>query len=114
MFLFATAALLHTDIITCHSGLVVSEAAVCGEARELEMQTERYIQDLEQALTETENSTAYSFNLTPSPPDHSPAVTLAYDKVQKDISVSRTTVISLVVSQCGTQITARADARACR
>lgn len=109
VFLFAAATLLNTNIIKYHSGLVVSEAAVCGEAEELEMQTERYIQDLQQALTETENSTAYSFNLTPSPPDRSSTVTLAYDKVQKDICVSRTAVISLVVSQCGTQITAGAD-----
>ncbi|KAI3361875.1 hypothetical protein L3Q82_002209 [Scortum barcoo] len=34
----------------------VSEAAVCGEAEELEMQTDRYIQDLQQALTQTETS----------------------------------------------------------
>ncbi|XP_073333485.1 DNA repair protein XRCC4 [Pagrus major] len=64
----------------------VSEAAVRGEAEELEMQTEKYIQDLQQALTETENSITYSFSLTPSPPDHSSTVTLAYEKVQKDIS----------------------------
>ncbi|XP_044030323.1 DNA repair protein XRCC4 [Siniperca chuatsi] len=64
----------------------VSEAAVCGEAEELEMETERYIRDLQQALTEAENSTTYSFTLTPSPPDHSSTVTLAYEKVQKDIS----------------------------
>lgn len=73
----------------------MSEAAVCDEAEELEMQTERYIQDLQQALTETENSTTYSFALTPSPPDRCSAVTLAYEKVQKDISVSYTTVINL-------------------
>lgn len=73
----------------------MSEAAVCGEAEELEMQTERYVQDLQQALTQTENPTTYSFSLTPSPPDHSSTVTLAYEKVQKDISVSKTTVISL-------------------
>uniref|UniRef100_A0A3Q4B7R1 Uncharacterized protein n=1 Tax=Mola mola TaxID=94237 RepID=A0A3Q4B7R1_MOLML len=62
----------------------VSAAAVCSEAAELEMQTERYIQDLQQALTE--NSTTYSFNLKPSPPAHGSNVTLAYEKVQKDIS----------------------------
>lgn len=50
------------------------------------MQTERYIQDLQQALTETQSSVTYSFTLTPSPPDHSSTVTLAYEKVQKDIS----------------------------
>uniref|UniRef100_H3D7S8 X-ray repair complementing defective repair in Chinese hamster cells 4 n=1 Tax=Tetraodon nigroviridis TaxID=99883 RepID=H3D7S8_TETNG len=64
----------------------VSEAAVCGEAEELEMPTERYIQDLQQVLTGAENSTNYSFSLTPSPPDSSSAVTLAYEKVQRDIS----------------------------
>ncbi|XP_031143788.1 DNA repair protein XRCC4 isoform X2 [Sander lucioperca] len=64
----------------------VSEAAVCQEAEELEMQPERYIQDLEQALTETESSGTYSFTLTPSPPDRRSALTLAYEKVQKDIS----------------------------
>ncbi|XP_027137538.1 DNA repair protein XRCC4 [Larimichthys crocea] len=64
----------------------VSAAAVCAEAEELEMQTERYVQDLQQALTDTESSVTYSFSLTPSPPDHSSTVTLAYEKVQKDIS----------------------------
>lgn len=67
---------------------IVSEAAVCGEAEELEMPTERFIQDLQQALTGAENSTNYSFSLTPSPPDSSSAVMLAYEKVQRDISVS--------------------------
>lgn len=75
----------------CHL-CTVSESAVCEEAEELEMQTERYIQDLQQALTETQSSVTYSFTLTPSPPNHSSTVTLAYEKVQKDISVS---VISL-------------------
>ncbi|XP_070781069.1 DNA repair protein XRCC4-like [Enoplosus armatus] len=64
----------------------VSEAAVCGEAEELELETVRYVQDLQQALTETGNCSTYSFTLTPSPPDHSSTVTLAYEKVQKDIS----------------------------
>ena len=64
---------------------------MCGEAEELEMQAERYVRDLRQALTGTENSAAYSFTLTPSPPNHGSAVTLAYEKVQKDISVSTNT-----------------------
>ncbi|XP_018550210.1 DNA repair protein XRCC4 isoform X2 [Lates calcarifer] len=64
----------------------VSEAVVCAEAEELEMQTERYVQNLQQALTGTESSVSYSFTLTPSPPNHSSTVTLAYEKVQKDIS----------------------------
>lgn len=64
----------------------VSEAAVCAEAEELEMPMERYVQDLQQALTEPESSITYSFSLTPSPPDRGSTVTLAYEKVQKDIS----------------------------
>ncbi|XP_039635167.1 DNA repair protein XRCC4 isoform X1 [Perca fluviatilis] len=64
----------------------VSEAAVRQEAEELEMQPERYILDLEQALTETQSSVTHSFTLTPSPPDRRAALTLAYEKVQKDIS----------------------------
>lgn len=76
---------------------IVSEAAVCREAEELEMQPERYIQDLQQALTGTEKSTNYSFVLTPSPPNSSSAVTLAYEKVQRDISVSVPAVINLCV-----------------
>lgn len=76
---------------------IVSEAAVCGEAEELEMPTERYIQDLQQALTgAAKNSTNYSFSLTPSPPDSSSAVTLAYEKVQRDISVSISTAITRI------------------
>ncbi|XP_034048278.1 DNA repair protein XRCC4 isoform X2 [Thalassophryne amazonica] len=64
----------------------VSEAAVSAEAEELEMEKEKYIQDLQQVLTGTEASTSYSFSLTPSPPVQNSAVTLAYEKVQKDIS----------------------------
>ncbi|KAK5878347.1 hypothetical protein CesoFtcFv8_023759 [Champsocephalus esox] len=62
----------------------VSEASVCAEAEDLEMQMERYVQDLHQALTDTTSS--FSFNLTPSPPKHTSTLTLAYEKVQKDIS----------------------------
>lgn len=62
------------------------------EAEELEMQTERYVQDLRQALTEAETSGTYSFALTPPPPDRCEAVTLQYEKVQKDISVSDRTI----------------------
>lgn len=64
----------------------VSEATVRGEAEELEMQVERYVQDLRQALTGTESSTAYGFSLTPSPPGRGSTATLAYEKVQRDIS----------------------------
>jgi len=64
----------------------VSEAKVREEAEELEMQMERYVLDLHQALTEAESS--FSFTLTPPPPGRHATVTLAYEKVQKDISVS--------------------------
>lgn len=77
----------------------VSEAAVNEEAEELEMQMERYIQDLHQALTETETSSSYSFSLTPSPPDGSSTVTLAYEKVQKDISFQLGSVVLTAVSE---------------
>ncbi|XP_069557133.1 DNA repair protein XRCC4 [Brachyistius frenatus] len=62
------------------------EAAVRGEAEELEMQMERYVQDLQRALTGAENSASYSFNLTPHPPNRGAAATLTYEKIQKDIS----------------------------
>uniref|UniRef100_A0A3P8SIZ6 X-ray repair complementing defective repair in Chinese hamster cells 4 n=1 Tax=Amphiprion percula TaxID=161767 RepID=A0A3P8SIZ6_AMPPE len=74
-----------TDGQTAWRG-AVSEAAVCSEAEELEMQMERYIQDLQQALTMAESSTSYSFSLTPSPPNHSSAVMLTYEKIEKDLS----------------------------
>ncbi|XP_054467875.1 DNA repair protein XRCC4 [Anoplopoma fimbria] len=77
----------------------VSEAEVCEEAEELEMQTERYVQDLHQALTETENSVAYSFTLTPSPPDRCSSVTLEYEKVQKDISFRLGSAVLKVVPE---------------
>lgn len=70
-----------------HCLCAVSEATVNSEAEELEMQKEKYIQDLRQALTETGN-TSYSFSLTPDPPNHSCTVSLTYEKIQKDISVS--------------------------
>lgn len=73
---------------------VVSEAEVYSEAEELEMQTDRYVQDLHQALTENENTIAYTFSLTPSPPDNGSALTLAYEKVQRDIAVSKHHLIS--------------------
>ncbi|KAM3874226.1 DNA repair protein XRCC4 [Diretmus argenteus] len=75
----------------------VSEAAVCAEAEELEMQKDKYIQDLHQALTETETSVTYSFSLTPSQPGRS--VTLAYEKVQKDISFRLGSVVLSAVPE---------------
>ncbi|XP_071400116.1 DNA repair protein XRCC4 isoform X2 [Centroberyx affinis] len=64
----------------------VSEAALRGEADDLEMQKERYIRDLHQALTGTESPDTYSFTLTPSPRGLGSSFTLAYEKVQRDIS----------------------------
>ncbi|CAJ1069945.1 DNA repair protein XRCC4 isoform X2 [Xyrichtys novacula] len=77
----------------------VSEAAVQEEAEELEMQTERYIQDLQQALTEKDSSSMYSFSLTPSSPTGSSSVTLAYEKVQKDICFQLGSVELTAVSE---------------
>uniref|UniRef100_A0A3P9MI23 XRCC4 N-terminal domain-containing protein n=1 Tax=Oryzias latipes TaxID=8090 RepID=A0A3P9MI23_ORYLA len=57
-----------------------------GEAEELEMTREKYIQDLERALTGAEPPDPYSFSLSPEPPGRS--VTLTYEKMQKEISVS--------------------------
>ncbi|XP_029024595.1 DNA repair protein XRCC4 [Betta splendens] len=71
----------------------VSEAAVSQEAEELEMQKERYVQDLQQALTGAESSISYGFTLTPSPPHSRSTVTLEYEKVQKDILFSLGSVL---------------------
>ncbi|CAL8386688.1 unnamed protein product [Boreogadus saida] len=67
----------------------VTEDVLCSEAEELEMQKERYVQDLRQALTGTETSVTYNFTLTPHPTattSCTTTTTLAYEKVQKDIS----------------------------
>uniref|UniRef100_A0A3B3U037 DNA repair protein XRCC4-like n=1 Tax=Poecilia latipinna TaxID=48699 RepID=A0A3B3U037_9TELE len=64
----------------------VSEAVVNEEAEELEMAKEKYIQDLQEALTEPEPSASYCFTLKPHPPTSSRTVTLTYEKMQKDIS----------------------------
>ncbi|XP_061732084.1 DNA repair protein XRCC4 [Nerophis ophidion] len=64
----------------------VSEEVMCQEAAELEMPEEKYIQDLQQALTQAESFDSYRFNLSPSPPSEEAALTLTYDKVLKDIS----------------------------
>ncbi|XP_047426602.1 DNA repair protein XRCC4 isoform X2 [Mugil cephalus] len=63
----------------------VTQEEVRQEAEELEMETDRYVQDLLQALT-TEDTSSYSFTLTPPPPVHSSTLTLDYDKKQQDIS----------------------------
>lgn len=87
----------------------VSAAEVCSEAEELEMQTERYVQDLQQALAETSGDSAtYTFSLTPTPPDSTSTLTLAYEKVQRDIAVSKHRLVSEYVS-AKAAITAEAD-----
>ncbi|XP_026153921.1 DNA repair protein XRCC4-like isoform X2 [Mastacembelus armatus] len=70
----------------------VTEAAVCQEAEELEMQMDKYIQDLQVALTGTESS-MYSFTLTPPAKKDSSTLKLEYEKVQKDISFSLGSVL---------------------
>lgn len=87
----------------------VSAAEVCSEAEELEMQTERYVQDLQQALAEASGDTAaYTLSLTPSPPDGASALALAYEKVQRDIAVSERRLVSERQS-ARASITAEAD-----
>lgn len=61
---------------------------VCEEAAELEMQTQKYVDNLQEALTGTGDSGCYCFTLKPSPPTPGVSVTLTYEKVQGDISVS--------------------------
>ncbi|XP_077353284.1 DNA repair protein XRCC4 isoform X2 [Festucalex cinctus] len=63
-----------------------SEASVRQEAAELEMSGEKYVRDLREALTGAENAESYRFALEPAAPDGGSALTLTYDKVQKDIS----------------------------
>lgn len=74
----------------------VSEAVVNEEAEELEMVKEKYIQDLQQALTEPELSASYCFTLKPHPPTSSCTVTLTYEKMQKGISVSDAYFLSML------------------
>ncbi|XP_068191023.1 DNA repair protein XRCC4 isoform X2 [Antennarius striatus] len=75
----------------------VNAAALRGEAEELEMPTQRYAQDLLQALTEA--SSTYSFILMPSPPPRTSSVTLAYEKVEKDLSFRLGSVLLDAVPQ---------------
>ena len=74
------------------------------EAEELEMQKERYFQDLHQALTGTGSSVTYNFTLTPQPTATSSTTTttLAYEKVQKDISVRNAPPTSVRCNLCAT------------
>ncbi|KAM3599161.1 uncharacterized protein V6R79_001034 [Siganus canaliculatus] len=77
----------------------VSGASLCSEAEELEMPMERYVQDLQQALTQTGSDVTYSFSLAPPPPDRRSAVTLAYEKVQRDISFQLGSVVLTLVPE---------------
>lgn len=70
----------------------VGEATVSGEAAELEMTMEKYIQDLERALTGAGEPDSYSFSL--SPEAASGGVTLTYEKMQKEISVRQEAVFT--------------------
>ncbi|XP_029940089.1 DNA repair protein XRCC4 [Salarias fasciatus] len=65
----------------------VSAEAVRSEAEDLEMQADRYVEELQEALTSSGGSAPFSFTLAP-PPDAAAAatVTLTYEKQQKDIS----------------------------
>ena len=79
------------------------------EAEELEMQKERYVQDLHQALTGTESSVTYNFTLTPHPKatistttTTTTTTTLAYEKMQKDISVRMVPWTSVRCNLCAT------------
>ncbi|RVE66247.1 hypothetical protein OJAV_G00124280 [Oryzias javanicus] len=64
----------------------VGGATVSGEAEELEMTEEKYIQDLERALIGAGEPDCYSFSLSREPASGGGA-TLTYEKMQKDISV---------------------------
>lgn len=66
----------------------VSQTDLYEEAKELEIENEKYLQDLHQALSGTECSASYSFSLINS----DTSVSLAFEKVQKDISFRLGTV----------------------
>ncbi|KAI7792972.1 DNA repair protein XRCC4, partial [Triplophysa rosa] len=77
---------LLSDGVCAWSG-EVSEEDVSREARDIEMERARYVQDLHLALT-GEGRTAegvYAFHLAPVRPS-SPLLQLSYEKVQSDIS----------------------------
>ncbi|KAJ8261152.1 hypothetical protein COCON_G00168750 [Conger conger] len=70
----------------------VSEGDIVRECEEMEMPMEKYLQDLQLALTEEgEQAEGYAFHLSPasasaSAPARSGILHLSYEKVQKDIS----------------------------
>lgn len=74
----------------------VSEAGVRSEAEELEMQTECYVHDLQEALTGSTGSAPYSFMLTWQ---RDAGVVLTYEKKKKDISFRLGSVLLSVVSE---------------
>ncbi|XP_028319464.1 LOW QUALITY PROTEIN: DNA repair protein XRCC4 [Gouania willdenowi] len=76
----------------------VDEAALRLEAEELEMQMQRYVVDLQEALTGTESCDSYRFSLKPHH-SQSVAVTLTYEKMQEDISFRLGSVVMTTVSQ---------------
>uniref|UniRef100_A0A672MG19 X-ray repair complementing defective repair in Chinese hamster cells 4 n=1 Tax=Sinocyclocheilus grahami TaxID=75366 RepID=A0A672MG19_SINGR len=100
--------ILLSDGISAWSG-EVSEEDVSREAQEIEMERERYVGDLQLALT-GEGPAAegeYSFHLTPERPGR-PLLQLSYEKVQNDISVSGTPEIATqhirVTHSCSLQV----------
>lgn len=72
----------------------VTRADLCEEAKELEMENERYLQDLHEALCGTEHSTSYSFSLI----SNDASVSLAFEKVQDNISFRLGTVALTALS----------------
>ncbi|XP_076842700.1 DNA repair protein XRCC4 [Brachyhypopomus gauderio] len=71
------------DGISAWSG-EVSEEDITKEAQEMEMPRERYVHELELALTEEDQAAQkYSFSLTH---EKAPILQLSYDKVESDIS----------------------------
>lgn len=74
----------------------VSEEDVTRDAQELEMQREKYVQDLQLALVGGDQEGDYSFHLSPSHAQGG-AVHLSYEKVLKDFSVSNLCVLVLDV-----------------
>ncbi|KAG9262929.1 DNA repair protein XRCC4 isoform X2 [Astyanax mexicanus] len=73
------------DGVSAWSG-EVSEEDVTREAREMEMERKRYVQDLQLVLTgENQTTQNYRFCLTPERPG-TPVLQLSYEKMENDIS----------------------------
>ncbi|KPP74806.1 hypothetical protein Z043_106005, partial [Scleropages formosus] len=73
----------------------VSEEDVTREARELEMEREKYVEDLWLALAGKGQKGDHTFHLSSSSPN-SGTLHLSYEKVQKNISVSERTAVVLL------------------